>query len=105
MAPPRENQLPAANRVFVNRDEAQKIFEDASFDIPADRSAILVFYGPGGEGKTALCRELWRKSDSAVDPSYSFLRRAKVDLHGRQKDDPELLLVWIRNGFAETGIS
>jgi hypothetical protein len=105
MAPLREDQLPAANRIFVDRDAPQKVFEDAAFAIPPDRSTVLVFYDVGGQGKTALCRELWRKTDSAVEPSYAFLRRADLDLHGRQKDDPDLLLVWIRNGFAEAGIS
>jgi hypothetical protein len=105
MAPLRETQLPPANRIFVDRNALQKVFEDAAFAIASDRPTLLVFYGPGGEGKTALCRELWRKTDFAVDPSYDFLRRAHIDLHGRQKDDPDLLLVWIRNGFAEGGIS
>jgi tetratricopeptide (TPR) repeat protein len=97
--------LPAANRIFVDREQPQKVFEEAAFTIPADRSIVRVFYGIGGQGKTALCRELWRKTDPAAEPSYSFLRRAELDLHGRQKDDPDLLLVWIRNGFAEAGVN
>ena len=105
MAPLRENQLPAANKIFVDREAPQKVIEDAIFAISADHSRVLVFYGVGGQGKTALCREQWRKIDAAVDPSYTFLRRAELDLHGRQKDDSDLLLVWIRNGFAEAGVS
>jgi hypothetical protein len=76
----------------------------AAFAIPADRAIIRVFYGVGGQGKTALCRELMRKTDASVEPSYSFLRRSVLDLHGRQKSDPDLLLVWIRNGFADAGV-
>jgi len=45
------------------------------------------------------------KTDVSVEPSYALLRRAQIDLHGRPKDDPDLLLVWIRNGFADAGIS
>jgi hypothetical protein len=105
MAPLRENQLPAAHKIFVDREAQQKVLEDATFAIPADRSRVLVFYGVGGQGKTALCREQWRKTDAVVDPTYAFVRRAELDLHGRQKDDPDLLLVWIRNGFADAGIS
>src|SRR5262249_52876062 len=97
--------LPAAKRIFVDRTAPQRVFEDAALAIPSGRSRLLVFYGAGGQGKTALYRELWRKSDSAVEPSYALLRRAQIDLHGRQIDDPDLLLVWIRNGFAEAGIS
>jgi hypothetical protein len=104
MPPPRETALPAANRIFVDREQPQRIFEDAAFSIPADHAVIRVFYGVGGQGKTALCRELKRKADAAVDPSYSSLRCALVDLHGRVKNDPELLLVWVRNGFADAGV-
>ena len=104
MPPPRDDVLPAANKIFVDREPPQRAFEEAAFAIPAGRSIVQVFYGVGGQGKTALCRELWRKTDLTVDPSYKFLRRAELDLHRRQKDDPDLLLVWIRNGFAEAGV-
>jgi tetratricopeptide (TPR) repeat protein len=104
MPPPRQGQLPAAHKTFVNREGPQKIFEDAAFAIPANRSIILVFYGVGGQGKTALCRELMRKTNAEVEPSYAFLRRAELDLHGRTKDDPDRLLVWIRNGFADADV-
>lgn len=105
MPPLRAHAFPAANKIFVDRERPQKILEDAAFAIPAGGSIVRVFYGVGGQGKTALCRELWRKTDPAVEPSYAFLRRAELDLHGRQKDDPDLLLVWIRNGFAEAGVN
>jgi hypothetical protein len=104
MAPPREAALPAANKVFVDREAPQRIFEKAAFSIPADRAIIRVFHGVGGQGKTALCRELMRKTDVSVEPSYAFLRRALLDLHGRPKTDPDLLLVWIRNAFADAGL-
>ncbi|MBX3576285.1 MAG: tetratricopeptide repeat protein [Rhizobiaceae bacterium] len=104
MPQPRRRNSQAANRVFVDRETPQRVFEDAAFSIPADRSIVRVFYGVGGQGKTALCRELMRKTDGAREPAYAFLRRAELDLHGRPKDDPDRLLVWIRNAFAETGI-
>ena len=104
MPPPRLGQLPAANRIFVDRERAQKIFEDAAFAIPTNCSTILVFYGVGGQGKTALCRELMHKTKVEVEPSYGFLRRAELDLHGRTKEEPDRLLVWIRNGFADAGV-
>lgn len=105
MPPIRTDQLPSATRIFVDREEPQKIFEDAAFAIPDYSVIIRVFYGAGGQGKTALCRELMRKTDRAVEPSYSFLRRACLDLHGKPKTDPDLLLVWIRNEFAKAGLS
>lgn len=39
-----------------------------------------------------------------ADTRYAFVRRAQIDLHDRRKDDPKLLLVWIRNSFAESGV-
>jgi tetratricopeptide (TPR) repeat protein len=103
MAPPRLGSLPAANKVFVDREGPLKDFEDAVFAIPASGAKILVFHGIGGQGKTALCRALWRMTSE--DPSYRFLRRAEFDLHGKPKTDPDLLLVWIRNGFAKAGVA
>ena len=46
-----------------------------------------------------------RRTDAAVERSFAFLRRAELDLHGRNKEDPDRLLVWIRNGFAGSGIA
>jgi tetratricopeptide (TPR) repeat protein len=103
MPPPRLSSLPTANKIFVNREGPLRVFEDAAFDIPAHTAKLLTFYGIGGQGKTALCRELMQKTNS--DPSYGFLRRAELDLHGKPKTDPDLLLVWIRNGFAEAGVA
>jgi tetratricopeptide (TPR) repeat protein len=101
MPPPRQRVF--ANRIFVDREIPQKIFEDAAFNISPERSAICVFYGAGGQGKTALCRELIRKTNAAVDPSYDFLRVAELDLHGRNTEDGDLFLVWIRNSFVQSG--
>jgi tetratricopeptide (TPR) repeat protein len=103
MPPPRLSSLPAANKIFVNREGPLRIFENAAFDIPAYSAKLLTFYGIGGQGKTALCRELMQKTKS--DPSYGFIRRAELDLHGKPKTDPDLLLVWIRNGFADAGVA
>jgi 2-polyprenyl-6-methoxyphenol hydroxylase-like FAD-dependent oxidoreductase len=84
MAPLRENQLPAANKIFVDREFPQMIFEDAAFVIPTDRSTVCVFYGVGGQRKTALCRELWqatyRSGVQAVDVRAPIL----VDCSGRR---------------------
>jgi len=105
MAPPRKGRPSSAKRKFVDRDAPRRIVENAAFAIPTDRSIIRVFYGVGGQGKTALCREILRMTDPASEPAYAYLRRAELDLHGRTKEDPDRLLVWIRNGFAEAGVA
>lgn len=102
--PPRRKALPTVNRTFVDRQEPQRLFERWAFAIPADSAVVRVFHGPGGQGKTALRRELMRKTDRTVEPSFGFLRRAELDLADRGKTDPDLLLVWIRNAFAQAGV-
>lgn len=103
MPPPRLRSLPAASKIFVNREGPLRIFENAAFDIPVDSARLLTFYGSSGQGRTALCRELMQKTGS--DPSYGFLRRAELDLHRKSKADPDLLLGWIRDGFADAGVA
>ncbi|MEP5759301.1 MAG: tetratricopeptide repeat protein [Litoreibacter sp.] len=106
MPPPRRRSLQALEtEVFVGRNEIKRSFEDAVFGIRTDGCSLRTFYGVGGQGKTALARELFRISSSEVEPNYSNLRRAMLDLHGRPKADPDLLLVWIRNEFAKVGVS
>src|SRR5438309_2176658 len=101
----RRSFLPVGNKTFVDREGPLRIFERAIFSVPPDRSSVCVFYGVGGQGKTALRRKLWDQTDSTADPSYAFLHRAEIDLHGKVLADADMLLVWIRNGFASSGIS
>ncbi|KSV65363.1 hypothetical protein N182_35805 [Sinorhizobium sp. GL2] len=105
MAPPRLSLLPPVTRIFVDRERPKQLFEDAAFSIPPHGAIIRVFFGPGGEGKTRLCQELYEKSDAAIEPSYGFLKRAHINLDGKPKTDPDMLLVWIRNEFARIGIA
>ncbi len=106
MAPAKRKSLPPrASDIFVNRTTPLKVFEDAAFSIPNDGSILRVFYGVGGQGKTALCRKLFNSVSSDSDPSFKFLKRALVDLHKRPKTDADLLLVWIRNEFAKEGVA
>lgn len=50
-------ELIPANRIFVNRDGALRLFEQLATNIPADGAELLVFYGVSGQGKSALSRE------------------------------------------------
>jgi tetratricopeptide (TPR) repeat protein len=90
------------DRIFVDRDGPKRVFAEAARSIPADGRILRVWHGIGGQGKTALQRELVHIV--RTDPQYSPLRWSLVDLHGKPKTDPERLLVWIRNGFAESGV-
>jgi len=57
--PPRSKYArPSANRVFTNRERPIALFNAARVQPAADQCHILVFYGIGGQGKTALCKKL-----------------------------------------------
>jgi tetratricopeptide (TPR) repeat protein len=104
--PPRSPLAPAgdrprANRIFVDREAPFGVFTRAALDLPADGLRLLVFYGVGGQGKTALCRELVRLCGE--DPSLSHLRIGHVDLHGREKRLGAYATLWLRNALAKGG--
>ncbi|WP_177218669.1 tetratricopeptide repeat protein [Donghicola eburneus] len=88
----------------MDREDPKRTFEKALLSIPRDGCLVRTWYGVGGQGKTALARELFRMSSEEVDPSYAHLRRAMVDLHARPVTDPDHLLVWIRNAFCRSGV-
>ncbi|MCE8470560.1 hypothetical protein LZ189_16210, partial [Rhodovulum sulfidophilum] len=94
-----------AAEIFVDRNDPKRVFENAARSIPAQGCLIHTWYGPGGQGKSALARELFRMSAAEAEPSYAHLRRALVPLQGKPKTDPIFLLIWIRNAFAKAGVS
>ncbi|MEO1478532.1 MAG: hypothetical protein AAFV01_08145 [Bacteroidota bacterium] len=51
---------PAA-RQFTDRDEFKAVFDTALDSVTPDRHSVLMFYGVGGIGKSALIRELRRR--------------------------------------------
>ena len=105
MAEPRRDVSKTA-RIFVNREGPIDTIERAVAELGDRHSKVLVFYGPGGQGKTALCRHMaQRLSPTAQAENRAALRVAELDLHGRDKSDADRLLVWIRNGFVRAGVS
>ncbi len=91
--------------IFVNRERPLQLFNESIKDIPADGVRLLVFHGIGGQGKTALCRHIFRQVSDSQDSRYTQIKAAEIDLHGRDKSDPINLLIWIRNSFAATQVS
>lgn len=105
MAPRRQSPLSQSAPIFVNREGPIELFETELLKIPKETASLLVFYGQGGQGKTHLCRELFRRSDYRVNPKFDFIKRAHLDLHDRIKTDPDRALIWIRNAFAAQDLS
>ncbi|MCB2100054.1 MAG: ATP-binding protein, partial [Rhodobacterales bacterium] len=100
MRPPRRKDLPPINEsIFVGREGPLALVDGILETLWAKNLRILVFHGIGGQGKTALCRHLMER------PAPKALRRALLDLHGRVKTDPDLLMVWVRNAFAQAGVA
>lgn len=56
--PPSGGNEPRAIDLFTDREQPQKLFEEARADLAPDQYRILVFYGVGGQGKTLLCEKL-----------------------------------------------
>ena len=94
------------HNIFVNREGPIETIERAVTEIDDKDSKVLVFYGPGGQGKTALCRHVAKNlTDMVKSDDCSKVRVSELDLHKYDKSDPDLLLVRIRNGFARAGVS
>ena len=106
MAGPRRDVSKTARDIFVNRDGPIGMIERAVDGLDDADRKVLVFYGPGGQGKTALCRYMAKHLPVAARAENGTkLRVAELDLHGRDKSDPDLLLARIRNGFVRAGVS
>ena len=105
MPPTRTNPADNATTIFVDREEPRSTFNVAVHSIPSNSCSLRTWYGIGGQGKTALARKLFRISEPGVTSGYPTLRRAMLDLHGRDLTDPDQLILRIRNEFSKAGIA
>ena len=105
MAGPRRDISKTAHDIFVNREGPIETVERAVAELGDQDSTVLVFHGPGGQGKTALCRYMAHHlPSSAKTGDRTKLRIAELDLHGHDKSDPDRLLARIRDGFVRAGV-
>ena len=105
MAPRRRDLNAETKSIFVNRDGPLARIDEACASIAADTCSLLVFHGPGGQGKTALREKAFdRLEDRNVKGAALRFRPAVVNLHGSPTSDPDMLLVWVRNAFAKAGV-
>ena len=106
MAGPRRDISETAHDIFVNRERPIETVERTAAELGDADSTVLVFHGPGGQGKTALCRYMARHlPPSAKTSDRMELRIAELDLHGHDKSDPDRLLARIRDGFVRAGVN
>ena len=105
MAGPRRDISKTARDIFVNREGPIEAVERTAAELGGENSRVLVFHGPGGQGKTALCRYMARHLPSSAKTGDRMkLRIAELDLHGHDKEHPDRLLAWIRDGFVRAGV-
>jgi len=93
MAPRRQTSRSDKRPIFVGREPLIARYETALLNIPADDCSLLSFYGPGGQGKTKLCQELFRRSDYRANAEFDFIKRAHLDLHDKVKVNPDTVLI------------
>ena len=106
MAGPRRDISKTAHDIFVNRDGPIETVERTVAEFGGADSTVLVFHGPGGQGKTALCRYIMRHLPSSAKIGDRIKPRiAELDLHGHDKSDPDRLLARIRDGFVRAGVN
>ena len=92
------------HNIFVNREGPIETIEQAVDGIDDTDSKVLVFYGPGGQGKTALCRHMAKNLTAAGKADdHAKVHVLELDLHEQKELDPDLLLVQIRNGLLSGG--
>jgi hypothetical protein len=91
---------PKANRVFTDRDAPKAQFDQARADLPPDQHRLLVFYGVGGQGKTALRRELMRRLAAEQPRRHRF---GAIDFHVETFRDPPRGLLELRRRLGASG--
>ncbi|MGI9175965.1 MAG: hypothetical protein ACR2GR_11670 [Rhodothermales bacterium] len=91
--PTPEEQAEKADHLFTDREDFIGAFDRALADLDAEKHHVLVYYGVGGIGKTALRRHLGRRLDRANGDTYW----AVVDFKAPRNRAPEQALFLARN--------
>ncbi len=77
--PTRRKPAFKAKRIFTDRDDAKSLFEEAlTRDQPPDSYRILAWHGVGGQGKTALLRELERRLKDKAETAINLPSRRRI---------------------------
>ena len=101
--PPRKTL--GRRRIFVNRETPLRLFAEDAANIPADHAILRVFYGPGGQGKTALCTEIEHRIKTGAWPHLPPLHVAKLDFRQRKDMTSTQAIIALRSHFVDSGIS
>ncbi len=91
---------PRSRHGFTNRERPIALFDQARADLPPDGYRLLVFYGVGGQGKTALRRELTKRLADEEPRRHRF---GAVDFHVETYRNPAPGLLELRRQLRESG--
>ncbi|MEM9998488.1 MAG: tetratricopeptide repeat protein [Bacteroidota bacterium] len=94
---------PAA-RQFTDREEFKAVFDAALDSVTPDRHSVLMFYGVGGIGKSALIRELRRRLREERPADRPSAVHARVDFTDPESRLPTTALVRARSDLHRQGV-
>ncbi|MEL6614075.1 MAG: hypothetical protein AAFQ53_18415, partial [Bacteroidota bacterium] len=94
---------PAA-RQFTDREEFKAVFDAVLDSVTPDRHSVLMFYGVGGIGKSALIRELRRRLREERPADRPPAVHARVDFTDPENRLPTTALVRARSDLHRQGV-
>jgi len=93
-----------ATRTFTDREEPVRLFEEAVAEAQApDAYRVLVWYGVGGQGKSALCRELQRRIRKRRKSGKEHIALATLDFDRAEDRSLEQAMLKLRLQLGRDG--
>jgi len=83
---------------FKDRRELIETYFASLNNIQGASLQLLIYYGLGGQGKTALCKEVIKRTKETNDKDVIV---GHLDLHERSQLSGEGALLWVRNALAQ----
>lgn len=87
---------------FKDREPSLRLYHNALLTLPKEQCCLLVFYGPSGEGKTYLLREIYRVT--TTNTAGPRVRIGTVDLKGRLVRESIYATMWIRAALGKSNV-
>lgn len=88
-------------RIFVDREQYRADFRKQLQDLSTDGTSLLLFYGEGGIGKTALIKELKKEIENSVHKNVAY---ASIDFDNEPLLSQERALFRIRKDLGKKGL-
>ncbi len=86
--------------IFVDRENYKAVFKEKLKSLSQDKASVLLFYGEGGIGKTALLKELKKQ----IDSFYGDVAYAYIDFDNENLMFQEKALFKVRKDLGKKGL-